>query len=172
MSDHAFHLTPLDIRSQQFARAFRGYDRAQVDEFMLRASEELERLLRDRVQHEERLRSAQEQLRVFRERERAMNEALVAAQQLRAETKEEAERQATAILREARTEADRIVAEARHQEELVRERADQAARQFSAYLASFRSLLERHLGEVDGLALPVRPFADHAEPAQPGTRHS
>ncbi|MEA2714658.1 MAG: hypothetical protein QOK27_2619, partial [Gemmatimonadales bacterium] len=24
--DHAFHLTPLDVRSQEFARALRGYD--------------------------------------------------------------------------------------------------------------------------------------------------
>ena len=79
--DHAFHLTPLDVRSQEFARTLRGYDRAQVDEFKLAISEELERLLRDRAQHEERLRSLQEQLRAFRDRERAMNEALVAAQQ-------------------------------------------------------------------------------------------
>ena len=49
--DHAFHLTPLDVRSQEFARALRGYDRAQVDEFKLAISEELERLLRDRAQH-------------------------------------------------------------------------------------------------------------------------
>jgi DivIVA domain-containing protein len=26
--DHAFHLTPLDVRSQEFARTLRGYDRA------------------------------------------------------------------------------------------------------------------------------------------------
>ena len=61
--DHAFHLTPLDVRSQEFTRALRGYDRNQVDEFKLAISEELERLIRDRAQHEERLRSAQEQLR-------------------------------------------------------------------------------------------------------------
>ena len=48
--DHAFHLTPLDVRSQEFARTLRGYDRAQVDEFKLAISEELERLLRDRAQ--------------------------------------------------------------------------------------------------------------------------
>jgi hypothetical protein len=33
----------------------------------------------------------------------------------------------------------------------VRVRSDGAARQFTAYVASFRALLERHLGEVDGL---------------------
>ncbi|HEY7636851.1 MAG TPA: DivIVA domain-containing protein [Gemmatimonadales bacterium] len=156
MSDEAFPLTPLDVRTQEFSRSFRGYDCAQVDEFLRGISEALERLLRDRAQHEERLHSAQDQLRAFRDRERAMNEALVAAQQLRVETRQQAEHEAELLLREARTEAERIVAGAKRDEELVRERADTAARQFAAYVASFRSLLERHLGEVDGLQLPVR----------------
>lgn len=149
--DHAFHLTPLDVRSQEFQRAFRGYDKAQVDEFKLAVSDELERLLRERAQHEERLRSAQEQLRAFRDRERAMNEALVAAQQLRVDSKAQAEREAELVLREANTEAERILERAHQEEAIVRERAAGAARQFTAYVASFRALLERHLGEVDGL---------------------
>ena len=149
--DHSFHLTPLDVRSQEFQRAFRGYDRAQVDEFKLAISDELERLLRDRAQHEERLRSAQEQLRSFRDRERAMNEALVAAQQLRVDTRTQAEREAELLLREASTEAELILERARQEEAVVRDRAAGAARQFAAYVVSFRALLERHLGEVDGL---------------------
>jgi DivIVA domain-containing protein len=163
--DHAFHLTPLDVRSQEFARAFRGYDRTQVDEFKMAISEELERLLRERAQHEERLRSAQEQLRAYQDRERAMNEALVAAQQRRVDSREQAEREAELVLREARTEAERIMERARQEEALVRERSDGAARQFSAYVASFRALLERHLGEVDGLQRRPR-SAESAEGTQ------
>ncbi len=149
--DHAFHLTPLDVRSQEITRAFRGSDRHQVNEFKLAISDELERLLRDRAQHEERLRSTQEQLRSFRDRERAMNEALVAAQQLRVDSKTQAEREAELLIREAKAEAQRIIEKAHQDEAVVRERADGAARQFAAYVASFRTLLERHLGEVDGL---------------------
>ena len=94
MSEEFFRLTPLDVRTQEFMRTVRGYDRAQVDHFKLQVAEELEKLVRDRMQAEERLKSAQEQLRGFRERERAMNEALVAAQQLRADSREQAEREA------------------------------------------------------------------------------
>jgi DivIVA domain-containing protein len=152
--DHAFHLTPLDVRSQEFTRGFRGYDRNQVNEFKLAISDELERLLRDRAQYEERLRSAQEQLRGFRDRERAMNEALVAAQQLRVDSKAQAEREAELVLREAKAEAERIIAKAHEEEAVIRQRADGATRQFAAYVASFRTLLERHLGELDGLRQP------------------
>jgi DivIVA domain-containing protein len=169
MDDHAFHLTPLDVRSQEFARVFRGYDRAQVDEFKMAISEELERLLRDRAQHEERLRSAQEQLRAYQDRERAMNEALVAAQQLRVDSREQAEREAELVLRGARAEAERLMERARQEEAAVRERTDGAARQFTAYVASFRTLLERHLGEVDGLQR--RPPPDISElPGQTQSR--
>ena len=169
--DHAFHLTPLDVRSQQFVRALRGYDRAQVDEFKLAVSEELDRLLRERAQNEERLRSAQEQLRAYRDRERAMNEALVAAQQLRVDSREQAEREAELVLREARTEAERILERARQEEASVRERADGAARQFTAYVASFRTLLERHLGEVDVLQRLPRAEPIEPERSSSGERH-
>jgi DivIVA domain-containing protein len=151
MTDDAFRLTPLDVRTQEFVGAMRGYERGQVDHFKLQVAEELERLTRDRMQAEERLRSAQEQLKVFRERERAMNEALVAAQQLREDSRQQAEREAELILKEAQVEAHRIVAQARADEVEVRARADSAARQFSAYVAGFRNLLQRQLAELDVL---------------------
>jgi DivIVA domain-containing protein len=57
VSEEFFRLTPLDVRTQEFMRAVRGYDRAQVDHFKLQVAEELEKLVRDRMQAE---RAAQE----------------------------------------------------------------------------------------------------------------
>jgi DivIVA domain-containing protein len=151
MNQDAFTLTPQDVRSQQFRRALRGFDAIEVEAFQARVADELDRLLRERLQMEERMRNAQEQLRAFRERERAMNDALLAAQQLRHDTHAAAERDAAAILRDARAEGERIVDQSRSDERLVRERAETAARQFSAYTAAFRSLLERQLAELDVL---------------------
>ena len=118
MTEHAFELTPLDVRSHEFARTVRGYDRTQVDEFKLRLSSEIERLIRERIQAEERLKSAQDQLRAYRERERALNEALVSAQQLRADTRHQAEREAELVVREAEAEATRLLNRARIEEQL------------------------------------------------------
>lgn len=151
MSDDAFHLTPHDIRAQEFQPAMRGYNRVQVDEFKLRVSEEVERLLRERLQWEERLKSMQEQLRAFRDLERSMNEALIASQQLRTEAKQQADREAESIIREAKAEAMLVLSAAQQDEQGIREKFDAAQRQFAAYLANFRALLERQLGEVDGL---------------------
>jgi DivIVA domain-containing protein len=150
MTEDLFQLTPHEVRSQEFQKELRGYDRQQVDDFKQRISDELERLLREKVQMDERVKAGQEQLRAFRDRERALNEALIAAQQLREDTRVQANHEAELILREARTEAMRIVGQAQVDEQGLRERFEALHRQFAVYLANFRALLERHLGEVEG----------------------
>jgi cell division initiation protein len=92
-----------------------------------------------------------EQLRVFRERETAMNEALVAAQQLREETRSAAEREAQVIIREAEAEGRRQLDAAQRGEQDAHERLAEVQRQFAGYLAGFRALLERQLAELRAL---------------------
>jgi len=94
MIDEAFHLTPLDVRRYDFGRAFRGYNRARVDQFRDQVAEEMERLTRINQDLDSKARSFHEQLRAFRERDKALNDALIAAQQLRGEVREQAEREA------------------------------------------------------------------------------
>ncbi len=118
---------------------------------MRRVADELEGALREKVQMEERLRSAQEQLKVFRERERAMNEALVAAQQLREEARAAADHGRDALLKDAQRDAERLLEEARRSEQAIRERTDQAERQFAGYIAALRALLARQIAEIDVL---------------------
>jgi DivIVA domain-containing protein len=164
MTDDAFQLTPQEVRTHDFARVVRGYDRAQVDEFKQRLAEEIDRLSRAKHQAEERLKSAQDQLRSHRERERAVHEALIAAQELRSDLRAQAEQEASVIVKEAHVQAAKIVDRAKLDEQLVRERTEDAVRQFNAYVASFRLLLERQLGEVDGLQAAAREGAGAPRP--------
>lgn len=151
MNDDAFTLTPLDIRKQEFRKTLRGYDTLGVEDFRARAADALERAIRERSILEERLSALTEQLRVFREREKAMNEALVAAQQLRQETRAAAERESQIIIREAGSEAKRILDEARAAESVIQVRMAETERQFQQYLGGFRALLERQLAELRAL---------------------
>jgi DivIVA domain-containing protein len=147
----AFHLTPLDIRKQEFRRALRGYETLGVEEFRMRVADELERVIRERSVLEERLAALTEQLTVFRERERAMNEALVAAQQLRVDSRAAAEREAQVVAREAAAEAQRVLDEARQSEAAIRARIAEVERQFQAYVGGFKAMLERQQGELRAL---------------------
>lgn len=152
MIDDTFRLTPLDVRKQDFRKALRGFDRAEVEDFRTRVGDELERVVKERIALEEKLKAQEEQLAAFKERERAMNDALVAAQQLRAETREQAEREAQMIVREAAAEAERLVDRARREIERLEASAENLARQHHAYLAALRSLVERQKAELDALA--------------------
>lgn len=173
MTEDAFHLTSHDVRAQEFQRSLRGYDTTQVDEFKQRMAEEIDRLVRDRVQLDERVKGMSEQLRSYRDRERAMNDALVSAQQLRSEAQVQADRerdvslreaqtQAERILMEARAEADRMLQHARAEEQRLLQGNETVRRQFMGYLATFRQMLERQLHEVEALGLESASASDRA----------
>ncbi|HXT18305.1 MAG TPA: DivIVA domain-containing protein [Gemmatimonadaceae bacterium] len=148
MMDETFHLTPLDVRRYEFGKALRGYDPDRVEQFREQVAEELERLSRLNQDLDAKARGFHEQLRAFRERDKAINEALVSAQQLRGEIREQADKEAQLVVREARAEGDRLIDEARAE---VRRMEDQLAsldRARRAYLAQIRALVERQLSEI------------------------
>lgn len=151
MSDDTFHLTPHDIRAQEFQRTLRGYDPTEVESFKERIAEELDRLLRERSRVDERVKGLVEQLRTHREREQALNEALIAAQRLRADIQAQAGREAEVVLAEARQEAARLLTDASSEEHSVRQRVTAAAMQLQTYVATFRTILDRHQAELDAL---------------------
>jgi DivIVA domain-containing protein len=152
MSDDAFRLTPLDVRKTEFRKGMRGYDAATVEDFRARVADELERLVREKLLLDERVRALEEQLADYRGREKAMNDALVAAQQLRAETREKAEREAQMIVREAEADAERRLEHARRELERLQASGQQLAQQYAAYLNSLRALVERQKAELETLA--------------------
>ncbi len=152
MNDDGFRLTPVDVRAQEFRRRALGYDTEGVEDFRQRVADELERLLRERAQMEDRMENFREQLRAFRDRERALNEALVMAQQMRDDTETMAKRNSEVTIQEAHVKAEAIVADARRSEAEVRNDHVAAQRQFTGYVAAFRQLLLRQLAELDALA--------------------
>ncbi|HJQ09549.1 MAG TPA: DivIVA domain-containing protein [Gemmatimonadaceae bacterium] len=147
--DEAFHLTPLDVRRYDFGRALRGYNPARVDQFRDQVAEELERLTKINQDLDGRARSFHEQLRAFRERDKALNDALIAAQQLRDDVRGQAEREAQLIIREAQGEAERIIEAARADVRRMEEELDNLDRSRRTYLAQMRTLIARQLSEVE-----------------------
>jgi cell division initiation protein len=151
MVDESFHLTPLDVRRTDFPAALRGYDKARVDEFRDRVAHELERLTRLNQELDAKAKGFHEQLRAFRERDKALNEALVSAQQLRAETRSQAEREAQLVLREARAEGDRLIDAAKAEIRRLAGEIEGLERSRRAYLAQLRAMVARQLSELEAI---------------------
>ncbi len=151
MNDEGLRLTPADVRAQEIRRKLFGYDVAAVEDLQHRVADEMEHLLRVRATLEERVKNLQDQLHAYEKREKTINEAVMMAQRIREEADYAANRQSELVIREARADADRLLAEARAAEGDVRRDIEVAQRQFSSYMAAFRRLLERQLAEVDAL---------------------
>jgi cell division initiation protein len=154
-------LTPLDVRNKRgdFKKALRGYEPQEVDTFLELVSERLEFLVRENLQLKERSDTLAQQVNTQSGRERAVQEALVTAQELRADIRAQAQREAELILEEANASARRKVTEAegdararlrdietRHEQSRVA--LDEMERRRVRFLKAFRQLLERELDVV------------------------
>jgi DivIVA domain-containing protein len=148
MTDESFHLTPLDVRRYEFGRALRGYDPQRVDQFREQVANELERLTRLNQELDQKARSLHDQLKSFRERDKALNDALVHAQQLRSEIREQAERESQLTLREAQVQSEEILASAKSNISRVEDELAALERFRRNYLAQMRVFIERQLSEI------------------------
>ncbi len=160
MTDESFHLTPLDVRRFEFASALRGYDKARVDQFRDQVADELERVTRANQELDAKAKGLADQLKQFKDRDKALNDALVSAQQLRAEIREQADREAQLILREARAEGDRLLDQAKTDIRKLTADIDNLERVRRTYLLSLRTMVEKQLSEVEALTVSAPPGAD------------
>ena len=138
-------LTPLDVRKKKddFRRSVRGYDAQQVDAFLAVVADCLERHVREHVVLSDRIEQQQHQLESFKARERALNEALLAAQELREEARRQSERDAAVRVREAEMRADAVLADAERAVRLCHDKVEDLKATRGRFLASLRKLFER-----------------------------
>ena len=155
-------LTPLDVRNKRgdFKKLMRGYDPQEVDVFLEIAAERLEELVRENIVLRERSESLERQVGAQTGREQAIQEALVTAQELRADIHSQAQREADHLVKESETEARRLAAEAEanvrnlirdaeRRLELGRDALEEMERRRTRFLKACRQLLERELDVVD-----------------------
>ncbi|GMR13716.1 MAG: hypothetical protein BMS9Abin29_1930 [Gemmatimonadota bacterium] len=144
-------LTPLDVRNKRgdFAKTLRGYDAEEVDSFLELVSERMEELVKEILQLSERAERLTEQVSTQTDREKAVQEALVTAQALREDVKQQALREAEFTRREAKSAADQMVAEANRVMDERKQSIRGLERHRLRFLKSFRTLLERELDTVE-----------------------
>ncbi len=155
-------LTPLDVRNKRgdFKKLMRGYDPQEVDVFLELVAERLEALVRENIQLRDRTAALQEQVEAQAGREQAVQDALVTAQELRKDIREQSQREADHIMREAESEARRMIAEAEaevrsrlrgieRQMDQSRDSLQELERRRQRFLQEFRGLLQRELDVVE-----------------------
>jgi cell division septum initiation protein DivIVA len=124
--------TPVELRHVKLPRGFgRGYRRGPVDDLIADVIESFEAVWRERADLADRVETLEKQLEDLRSREQLLSTTLVSAEKAAADAKEHATREAELIVAEAHAEArsitrtaladrERLFAEARRVEALLR----------------------------------------------------
>jgi cell division initiation protein len=143
-------LTPIEVRKKKgdFRRQLRGYDPAQVDDFLDLVADRLEQVVRENMGMVERVTRLEQQVADFRDRERAMTEALVTAQQMRDTMRSQVEKEVELAKRQAVQDADHIRSEATQEAEREEENIRRLRQRQRQLLQSFRAFLERELSDL------------------------
>ncbi|MHB1390496.1 MAG: DivIVA domain-containing protein [Thermoleophilia bacterium] len=94
-------ITPLDIRHKEFTRSMRGYRDADVDEFLDEITEEFERLFNENIDYREQLETLEEKISGYKNIEETLQKTLISAQQQAEEMKQNAQKEADLIMRDA-----------------------------------------------------------------------
>jgi cell division initiation protein len=142
-------IRPVDIRRKEFKSGFRGYDANQVDDFLDEVADEFERTFSENQRMSEEITSLQERLQQFEELEASIREALVHAQQVSQDLRRNAGKEAELIVREAKEQAHRILADSSGRVERVQESYEALRKAKQEFANDFRYLLKSYLAVMD-----------------------
>jgi cell division initiation protein len=142
-------IRPVDIRRKEFKSGFRGYDANQVDDFLDEVADEFERTFSENQRMSEEITSLQERLQQFEELEASIREALVHAQQVSQDLRRNAGKEAELIVREAKEQAHRILADSSGRVERVQESYEALRKAKQEFSSDFRYLLKSYLAVMD-----------------------
>ena len=143
-------LSSLDIARQDFALAFRGYNRAEVDEFLAKLQTDYEQLVKENNSLKAEVSALSQRLDEFRAMEENLKGSLLLAQKVAEEKKANAQKEAELIISQAHLQARQIQEDARAQLEEIRTQYARLRGEMRSLLNLFSEVLMRFEREGDG----------------------
>ncbi len=142
-------LSSLDIRKQEFGRAFRGYDKEEVHAFLQMLSNQWQELVDEKARLEEKMREQEMKLSHYMKVEEALEQALQTARESSRQAIENAERKAKALIEEAEARAEDIKREAEEERHQIKREAAKITGRRHEIVARLRAFL---MSEMELLA--------------------
>lgn len=142
-------ITPSDIENKQFARAKKGYDPDEVDDFLDLIILDMEKLIRENKQLKAELGKAHVQVDKHMSSEASVYETLEAAKSLMNDIAASAERRAEILLKNAEMEANIITRDARESVSKLTEDGNRLRTRLEMLRGRYKNLLEAELERLD-----------------------
>ena len=166
--------TPLDVRQAKFSTSMRGYERAEVNAFLLEAADGYEQAMRENERLRQDVARLEASLTQYRELEGALKGALMSAQRVSDDMKETASLDAARIIREAEGRAELITHKAQSALEDVQREIDglrlkrrESEVALESIIAALHNTLEyvREQDQRETRIIPHRPLLNVAQSA-------
>lgn len=138
-------VTPLEIRQKTFERHFRGYDKDEVNAFLLSLSQEWERTVDENKALRIKLDSTEKEILKLREVENSLYKTLKTAEDTGANVIEQARQAAELNMRESQFKAEAILTEAKAKARDMIEESDMRSKEILADMEErFKNLVENY----------------------------
>src|SRR5689334_16589864 len=138
-------VTPLDIRQKTFEKNFRGYEKDEVNAFLLTLSQEWERILDENKELRIKLEATEREVTKLREVESSLYKTLKTAEDTGANVIEQARVAADLHLRESQMQAEGLLNEAKTKARNTIEESDTRAKEILAEMEDrLKSLVENY----------------------------
>jgi cell division initiation protein len=138
-------IAPVDIRNQQFKKVVRGADPEEVRIFLGIVADEMERLISEDRELEQKVAALEAQVDEYRKVEMALRDTLLTAERVSSEARENSRKEAELLLRDAELKAERILDDASRRASELRREIVELRDQKDIYIARLRSLVETQL---------------------------
>jgi DivIVA domain-containing protein len=143
--------TPVELRHVKLSKTFRGYKAADVDKLLLDVADSFEEVWRERGELVDKLQDVEKLLADVKARETLLASTLVAAERTAAEAVESAKKEGELIVAEAHQEARAVTRSAAGE----RERLFAEARLFETLLRAALGMVEEARHEAEATPLPT-----------------
>lgn len=149
-------LSPLDVQHHEFSAAMRGYDKAQVRDFLEQAAAALEDLARENQSLKNDLTKRDSLIDELRSGESDLRRAVISAERLGSELKERAQQDAERVLQDARSERLVILRDAEGQLRELKAEFARTEREHRLFREQFRGMLRAYERSLDSVPDSLR----------------
>ena len=133
----------------RFSTSIQGYKKEEVNDFVKEVTAEYESMLKKLKNSCEIIESLQKELKHYKDIESTLNRAILVAEESTSNIKKAAYDESKVIIEDARRNATKVINNALSKAERIESEAETLRRKVVVYKRRFRSLVEDQLDEID-----------------------
>ena len=145
-------LAPHELKNKEFTKSLRGYSTEEVDEHIAFIIEKYTELYRENDALEKKLKVTEAKLDEMKAEEDSIRSALINAQKASKTIIDDANEQADVIMRSAKTNCDRLIAELQNNVALENDRLNAVKEEVAAFKAVLFEGYRKHIEMIEGIA--------------------